>query len=45
MEPIVVNLFDPTGKRYLQVRLAFELKDKKIEGVVNNFVSPSHSKN
>uniref|UniRef100_A0A7V5XIA5 Flagellar protein FliL n=1 Tax=Thermodesulfobacterium geofontis TaxID=1295609 RepID=A0A7V5XIA5_9BACT len=31
MEPIVVNLFDPTGKRYLQVRLAFELKDKKVE--------------
>jgi flagellar FliL protein len=31
MEPIVVNLFDPTGKRYLQIRLAFELKDKKME--------------
>jgi flagellar FliL protein len=31
MEPIVVNLFDPTGKRYLQIRLALELKDKKME--------------
>ncbi len=31
MEPIVVNLFDPTGKRYLQVRLALELRDKKVE--------------
>lgn len=31
MEPIVVNLFDPTGKRYIQVRFALELKDKKME--------------
>jgi flagellar FliL protein len=31
MEPIVVNLFDPTGKRYIQIRLALELKDKKME--------------
>jgi flagellar FliL protein len=36
IEPIVVNLFDPTGKRYLQVRLAFELKDKKIEEEIRN---------
>jgi len=31
MEPIVVNLFDPTGKRYLQVSLALELENKKLE--------------
>jgi len=31
MEPVVVNLFDPTGKRYLQVRLALELENKKLE--------------
>jgi len=29
MEPVVVNLFDPTGKRYLQVSLALELGSKK----------------
>ncbi len=31
MEPIVVNLFDPTGKRYLQLRLTLELLNKKLE--------------
>jgi flagellar FliL protein len=31
MEPIIVNLFDPSGKRYLQVRLSFEVGDKKAE--------------
>jgi len=31
MEPIVVNLFDPTGKRYLQVSLALELRSKKLK--------------
>lgn len=31
MEPIVVNLFDPTGKRYLQLRLSLELENKKLE--------------
>jgi flagellar FliL protein len=34
LEPIVVNLFDPSGKRYLQVRLSFEVSDKKAEGEV-----------
>ncbi|MBO8143706.1 MAG: flagellar basal body-associated FliL family protein [Thermodesulfobacterium sp.] len=36
MEPVVVNLFDPTGKRYLQIGLAFELGDKKLEEEVKN---------
>lgn len=31
MEPVVVNLLDPTGKRYLQVRLALGVADKKAE--------------
>jgi len=31
LEPVVVNLLDPTGKRYLQVRLAFGVADKKAE--------------
>ncbi|NPA38931.1 MAG: hypothetical protein GXO57_00555 [Thermodesulfobacteria bacterium] len=31
MEPIVVNLFDPTGKRYMQIGLALALPDKKYE--------------
>ena len=31
MELVVVNLFDPTGKRYLQIRLALELENKKLE--------------
>lgn len=30
-EPIIVNLLDPTGKRYLQVRLSLEVPDKKAE--------------
>lgn len=36
MEPIVVNLFDPTGRRYLQVGLALELGDKKLEEEIKN---------
>lgn len=36
MEPIVVNLLDPTGKRYLQIGLAFELRDKKLEEEIKN---------
>ncbi len=31
LDPIVVNLFDPTGKRYMQIRLALALPDKKVE--------------
>ncbi|WP_028840759.1 flagellar basal body-associated FliL family protein [Thermodesulfobacterium hveragerdense] len=31
MEPVVVNLLEPTGKRYLQVRLALGVADKKAE--------------
>jgi flagellar FliL protein len=31
LDPIIVNLFDPTGRRYLQVRLSFEVSDKKAE--------------
>lgn len=30
-DPIIVNLLDPTGKRYLQVKLSLEVADKKIE--------------
>lgn len=30
-EPIIVNLLDPTGKRYLQVRLTLEIQDQKLE--------------
>jgi len=31
LEPIVVNLLDPTGKRFIQVRLSLEIPDKKAE--------------
>ena len=31
LEPIIVNLFDPSGRRYLQIRLSFEVSDKKAE--------------
>jgi len=31
LEPIVVNLLDPTGKRFIQVRLSLEIPDKKVE--------------
>jgi len=31
LDPIIVNLFDPSGKRYLQVRLSLEVGDKKAE--------------
>lgn len=30
-EPIIVNLLDPTGKRYLQVRLTLEIPNQKLE--------------
>lgn len=30
-DPIIVNLLDPTGRRYLQVRLSLEVVDKKAE--------------
>ncbi|BAU22745.1 flagellar basal body protein FliL [Caldimicrobium thiodismutans] len=30
-DPIIVNLMDPSGKRYLQVRMSFEVADKKVE--------------
>ncbi len=30
-EPIIVNLFDPSGKRYLQIRISIEVTDKKAE--------------
>lgn len=33
-DPIIVNLFDPTGRRYLQVRLSLEVVDKKAEAEV-----------
>ncbi|MFN3567845.1 MAG: flagellar basal body-associated protein FliL [Caldimicrobium sp.] len=31
LDPIIVNLLDPTGKRYLQVRMTLEIEDKKAE--------------
>ncbi|MFN4131518.1 MAG: flagellar basal body-associated protein FliL [Caldimicrobium sp.] len=31
MDPIIVNLLDPTGKRYLQIRMSLEVADKKSE--------------
>lgn len=34
LDPIVVNLLDPTGKRYLQIKLSLEVGDKKIEEIV-----------
>ena len=36
LDPIVVNLFDPTGKRYIQIRLALALADKKAEEEIKN---------
>lgn len=30
-DPIIVNLMDPSGKRYLQVRMSLEVADKKVE--------------
>lgn len=33
-DPIIVNLLDPTGRRYLQVRLSIEVTDKKAEAEV-----------
>lgn len=34
LEPIVVNLFDPTGKRYLQIKLSLEVENKKVEEII-----------
>jgi len=31
LDPIIVNLLDPTGKRFIQVRLSLEIPDKKAE--------------
>lgn len=30
-DPIIVNLLDPSGRRYLQVRLSLEVADKRAE--------------
>lgn len=34
LDPIIVNLLDPTGRRYLQVRISLEVPDKKAEAEV-----------
>lgn len=34
LEPIIVNLLDPTGKRYLQIRLTLEIPDQKVEEII-----------
>ncbi len=34
MEPFIVNLADPTGKRYLKLSLAVDAKDEKIKADV-----------
>ncbi len=34
LDPIVVNLLDPTGKRYFQIKLSLEVGDKKLEELV-----------
>ncbi len=31
MDPVIVNLMDPTGKRYFQVRISLEVPTKKEE--------------
>jgi flagellar FliL protein len=31
LDPIVINLMDPTGKRYLQIQISLEVGDKKME--------------
>ena len=33
-DPVIVNLLDPTGKRYLQVRMSIEVADKKDEAEI-----------
>ena len=35
LEPFVVNLIDPSGKRYLKVRVELELSNKLVESQVN----------
>ncbi len=30
-DPVIVNLMDPSGKRYLQVKMSLEVADKKVE--------------
>jgi len=37
LEPIVVNLFDPTGRRYMQIQLALALPSKKYEEEIKKF--------
>jgi flagellar FliL protein len=34
LEPVVVNLLDPSGKRYIQVKFALEVPDKKAEEAI-----------
>ncbi|MCS7150203.1 MAG: flagellar basal body-associated FliL family protein [Caldimicrobium sp.] len=34
IDPIIVNLLDPSGRRYLQVKLSLEVADKKAEGEI-----------
>ncbi|MBX6423610.1 flagellar basal body-associated protein FliL [Thermosulfurimonas sp. F29] len=36
LNPFVVNLADPTGRRYLRVKIALELKDEKVLSEANN---------
>ncbi|MFN3505296.1 MAG: flagellar basal body-associated protein FliL, partial [Caldimicrobium sp.] len=31
LDPVIVNLLDPTGKRYLQIMMTLEIVDKKAE--------------
>ncbi len=31
LEPIIVNLLDPTGKRFLQIRISLEIPDQKLQ--------------
>ncbi|WP_297056961.1 flagellar basal body-associated FliL family protein [Thermosulfurimonas sp.] len=36
LDPFVVNLSDPTGRRYLRVKIALELKDDQALSEANN---------
>ena len=35
LDPVIVNLLDPTGKRYLQIQISLEVSDKKLEEEIN----------
>ena len=35
LDPVIVNLLDPTGKRYLQIQISLEVPDKKLEEEIN----------